>query len=175
MNLKLLLELIGGWRATAFLALFLGTALALGVVSYQKSNLETKIEAKEMALKLDKAKYEAWKSEIETNHADAFLALERKLKGENDKAQEELDKLNLDRRNGTLVLRDKFKCPIYAPGTASTVPSVPGVNGTSYSILSPEDEEFLISEAKRGDYYARQVNGLIETVKVYQKSCGVKK
>lgn len=136
-----------------------GLAILLGVQTWRVDRLQDKIASIELAAQREL-----------TRSAQAIVALGNQM---NDKARsaqetqaqadEEYEMVVADLRTAKRKLRDRFTCPRVSksPGGSDEA----GERG-----LLEEDAEFLISEAKRADDLARQLQLAQEVIRTYEQA-----
>lgn len=158
----MIVKMLGGVRATVFAGLLL-IAGGFGVVqSVRLERAQDKIASMETKALKDELTYTRALLETERAHADDIAAIDRKYAKEEAHAEEVADKLRDDVRTGALRLRDKFSCPAPGPGIG-TAPGTGG--GTEGSVLSGEDQEFLVRIGLEADAAVRERNELLEIAK----------
>ncbi len=158
-----IVALLGGWRATAFLAVALAASSFAGVQTMRLKDAQTdlvKVKALQDQTAREYAEYKLKKAqELQQKLAAATTAhLQEKAH-----AKQEYDRTIADLRSGQRQLRERFTCP--APAGVPTL-GAPGSDGGEGRGLLTEDAEFLISESQRADEIVRQLKLAQETIRI---------
>lgn len=154
----MIMQLLGGVRATIFAGI---AALALtfsGVQSVRLDHAQDKVAEMRLAQSKANEKHQRELREKETQMAEALRQAKLKSIQEQKDAKENHDRALAAVRAGKL--RNRFSCP--RPPDDSGAPS--GASGEERRGLLEEDAAFLISEAHRADLIAIERNELIDIV-----------
>lgn len=93
----------------------------------------------------------------ETRARAAYAAAVEKLQQEKRDALAERDAVLADAAAGRLRLRDKFRCPAVGGGVPAAAAGPGGGDAAGGSILSREDQEFLVRIGAEADDLARRL------------------
>lgn len=157
-----IVKMLGGVRATVFAGLLLLAGGFGAVQSFRLDHAQDKIASMEQQALKDALKYTIDLREVERAHVAAIAEIDNKYAHEAENAEKVADKLRNDVRTGALRLRDKFSCPI--PGSGAN-PSASAGGGTEGTVLSGEDQEFLVRIGLEADAAVRERNELLEIAK----------
>lgn len=151
----MLVDLLGGVRATVFAGLAAVLLLALGVQTWRLDRSERQQELDRIAWADAVSKVKDEIIALEREHAEKYAAIAGRLVTENENAKAEVDRLLAGLRDGTERLRRRFQCP------SGAVPGAPaaagGSDGAGEGGLRDEDAGFFIREAERADAIARRL------------------
>lgn len=104
---------------------------------------------------------------IEQRHAQELSKITTGLIAERNKGYEERDATIAGLRAGSLRLRDKFRCPAE---TAGAGPTAAGGDAAERTVLSREDQEFLVRLGSEADDVVRQLTACQGVVRAYNKA-----
>lgn len=159
------------WKFRWQIALLLACAVA-AVFWQQASSLRLTLAQRDAAdaKALADAQAEARKAEQAT--ATALAARDTAYQKGQDDAKADFDALRAGLGAGTVVVRDRFKCPSpnHVPGPATAAGSSDGQAPTGFT---DQDALAALAIAADGDAIARQLSLAQDTIIEYQRLCGV--
>lgn len=149
------IALLGGVRATIFAALMLAAAAVAGVQSWRLDHAHAaQAKAERAAAVATIAASEAARKE-EQARAGVFDAIARAYERGKSDGKAAADSVLAGVRDGTYVLRDKFRCPARPAGQIATgAGSRDDAEGAG---LSDTDVQFLVRFAAEADDVVRQL------------------
>lgn len=147
---------------TKIMKLVLGVILALmiALVGITLYSVHQKHQITEMSLTAErnKATNEAYRNAYTKEWQRIYIQETRELNDKLKQNETELADIKLMRSNGTLVLRDKFKCYMQTAGSSE----IRTKSGEPIPVLTSEDEEFLIHIAADADRWRTERNYVID-------------
>lgn len=160
-----LIALLGGIRATVFAALALLALSVAGVQSYRLNTAQKAtaiLAAKWAQADTDRAQALTRSAldalEVEHTRAAAVNAAATAYEQGKQDGQAAADALRTAVDAGTLVLRNRFRCPVApAPGVPTTVTGTGRGDGAAQAVLSAADQGFLVRIGAEADDLARQL------------------
>jgi hypothetical protein len=149
-----IVEVIGGWRATAFLAIAIGMAVVAGGWRLKAERLEAAVTAHANA----DLQMQLWAMgnarDIEYQHRLALGEITGRLAQENRDAREHFQGMLAAARSGAARLRDDRKCPA-APAEAGTAAA--GSDAAQGAYLPAEAVERVLRIGHEADDVAREL------------------
>lgn len=107
--------------------------------------------------------------EAERRGAASVAIIEGRLYEQEQEAAAIQARLRDDLRTGAVRLRDRFTCPASAGGVPGTASDSGGAVGIASGGLRADDAEFLISEARRADTVARELQACKDTLVAWRE------